>query len=69
MRITNVAELIAFIRREDVSYQDAEAVTSKCFGIQVIAFRDYDPELDTKDKLIDNINTEYQKAEFIHFED
>jgi hypothetical protein len=69
MRITNISELIDFVSRKDVSFKDAEAVTNKCFGIHVIAFRDYDPDLDTKDNLIQKINTEYQKAEFIHFED
>lgn len=69
MRITNIAELLDFVARKDVSFKDAEAVTNKCFGIETISFRDFDPDLDTKDNLIHKIKNGYQKSELIYWED
>jgi hypothetical protein len=69
MRITNISELIDFVSRTDVSFQDAEAVTNKCFGVETISFRDYDPNLDTKDNLIHKIKNDYQKSDLIHWQD
>lgn len=69
MQITNISELIDFVSRTDVSYQDAEAVTNKCFGIEIISFRDHDPDLDTKDKLIHRIKNDYQNSDLIYWQD
>ena len=69
MKINNIEELIDFVVRADISYEDAERVTHKCFGIALISFRDFDPVKDTKENLIEKINGDYQKNILIRWTD
>jgi hypothetical protein len=69
MQINNIEELIDFVNRKEVSYQNAEKVVNTCFSIVTVSFRDFDPEKDTKEALIKKINGTYQTDVFIHWED
>lgn len=69
MTITNISELIDFVSREDVSFQDAEAVTNKCFGVETVSFRDYDLDFDKKDNLIHKIKNDYQNSDLVYWQD
>lgn len=69
MKINNVQELIDFVNRNDVSYFDAVRVVNTCFEIVEISFREYDPEIDSKENLIEKINNDYQTDVFIHWQD